>query len=736
MRWLLLVLALLIAIPGCPPRGPDLFKPRQADAFSAYGAALRDASTFTEELKRLQGTCTAPADPGAVPLGELDAQYELKSQVENGFAALVLTDRFSFEQWTVWFAEDLEGKPDLKLRSELSTSGGYEMELSLAKEKVGLKLVARWVQGRYLQLTRELSISGADLSAAVSAERLHWVVEGPDMPYRILPSSRGPCGVPPFSGEQWQRQAYPGELMLPAAAAYDARHGVLLCVADNHPRLLDRSYEAGVMPGPGGPLRPLLDLSYKVYDPGKDTFADPLLVSGLTLRDSIVLAPITLPEAAPNEEPAETASRAVLDELALLVKAFHFVPKPPAPPAAGPLISASEIDTASSGLDDVLREVTGTWGARLALLNDSGAGPDVRGTTGWDAKGLRGGKSLDAAALARLDRLAKADLALLLENNLSAWPAACSWLKANPRWVAEFTSGQPINSQAALAYPLDIRDPELAAFIPRKLAADLAEYPAAGGYCFAAPPLDLSGQSSTGQQFVASYPAACAALLLRSAEAVHAERPGCLVLQRGLPSLALPACADGYLIEPFGVGAGVKDGEQLPAGGRLAGYAAASIFGAAVYLDSGSCPAQQVLATCSGLNGHLLPSAFRAYPGFAMLAARQMELRQAGGPLRVIYRKPESETASGFQRMVAMLPYDMQGATAMFVAFYGMGGSVEVDETNAIRINWADGSWQGELPAGFWRIEYSDPAKVRPGDVVVILRETLKPMESQGQTIG
>jgi len=648
------------------------------------------------------------------------------------------------------------------------TSGGYKLEFSSWKGTLTVSLSARWVARRYLQVSREFLLGGIDLSQPVPMPLSRWQLAGPRLPYRMVPGASGPYGVLPGSQAfaQWSSAAYPWEALVPAAAAYDRTHGLLLAVSDDHPRKVDRSYTIGWR-YPDASAGEQLSLGFSSYDSTKDSFEAPLLVSGLAMRDSVVLEPfeITTKSADPTLVDAETAQ--VIEHLADFVHAFHFVPQPPEQLKPGNFFDLSEWlvtaqqpagKKAQAVLKLELPQEAGLWDLAFGVveLGDDRYGEESIAGIGWED--ITGGAGVFPPLL---QALIGAPCPVIVRERWSCWPVGGIHAKVKPDWLvvkpaADNAKPPSGNSSPSDTVQLELRQPQATAWLLRKLVADLEAHPAISGYMpwGALRKADVGPRSMS--QIPISYPAAECAVQLRGAEELRKLTtpanlqtytsgaqavPYPLLAVSDQPRLCLPAFGNAYVINAVWSSRGLQRVlTQVFDVRPLLGM---------VRLSDG------VLATTTDVLGYGLPRTL-ADDKFGETICEDMELlRGAAGELRVLYSNPAANAYTGGTerpadpiQLVALMPANLGGAATVWVAFVGIGGSVIVDIYNNFTVSWqgsshadgtgaaVQGSWAGKLPPGYWEVQSPDPANVKPGDAVLVVQKGIAPARGPGSESG
>lgn len=829
----------MFALGGCPgQRKPQLILPKQPDQYDLWAQGLQQEDAFYAELQRLQRLYADPPDLALAEPQAFDGEYTLKSRIEDKRAGLSLTDRKTGEQWTLWFLDNTGGdapqledtkppesdaskpatnsgstvpsptlkddltaqppkpsdKPTIEVTRDEASAGGYTIELTLDGGAVAMSLVARWVQGRYLQCTRELTLSGLDQAQQALPSQTTWALEGAWLPYRLAPGLSGPYGVVPDTEADgaWHGRLYPVEAMVPAVAAYDRTHGFMLAVSDDHPRKLDRRYDLDYAIPKGLAPGALIRCTYTTYDGTRDDFGRPWLASSLPIRDSVVLEPLKLVCKSADPTLVEAESAEVIKHVADFVHAYHFVPKPPALPEPGAIVRASQLPELAAKLGqnatlaDGITQAAGPCGAKLCLMDISvvsseegekrkssaspAPSPPLAGI-GIDPTGLAGGKELSSEQVQQIRQLKQGGLAAMVETGLNQFQPRTGFAHIQPEWFVSERGmvladiWKALHSKASIVWPETAqpnwRNPLALAWFTRKLTGDLARYPDVAGYCIQLPePLISHGWSEPATPLTGSYDAQCAVFQLHLGEAIHAVRSDAWLVSDTMPTLGAPPWC-GLLIpsEAKQVNAVLhsdfasRDWNPLPVPTqRLSTFLLNKVFGTQPYLnvepDSlSSSPAiagfaRSVSRMVGTTNGTYLEQTDA--PGFPTFATHQYELQAASGELRVVYSDPAKNAYTGGDerpavctKQIAILPGNWTGAQAVWVCFQGIGGSLRVDKYNYLSISWDGGGWTGKLPTGYWEIEHpSKGAQIEPGDAVLIQLKPISPMFTPGKPVG
>jgi hypothetical protein len=702
--------------------------PKTPDKYDELAKCLSSQGDFEKELARLQGLYTAPAQPDSAPRGENDARYGLSSVVEAKRAGLRLEDRYGGPAWTLWCWE-VSDKGGLQSRVTDQADG---LKLELQSGRFTVTILARWVNARYLQVSREVLLGGLDSTADLAPEACRWRVSGQWQPYRMLPGPQGPYGVVEDAAAdgKWQAAGYPQQLAVPAAGAYGPLGGVLLASGDKGARDLSRSYAMGWRQDSGFVDGDLLELSYRYYDAVQNAYAAPHLVSGLPVRDSVIVEPFQLTQQGPDPALPEAQTREVLAHLGALSRSFWFIPRPPNPVLAGSAIAMEEWASGAKDLDEVLRKAIGSWNTQL---NEVALPDSALGVTGYGGVGAIdiGGKGLAPDALPALERMRAQQLPSLQFSLLDRVTTDSRYARALAGWLVQ-QPGAGGTSQPAGDSCLELRLPAAAAWVVRKQAADLQQSPAVGGYRYPALDFEMGGQPADAPYSI-SLAQAQAWLTLLSVEQVRSVRPDALIAFSGAPSLAVPACGNAYALD------------SRPASRQYATLVY-EVFGVQPWLSAGATAtlADLVLSATANLRGCALPRSLGQYGGFESSAANIDALCKAGGDIFTIHAVPlkakavlQGERPPAPQQLIATLPGDWSGARAVWLAFRGIGGSVSVDEYNILTVTWADGgTWTRKLPGGIWKVEHPDPSSVQPGDVVLVKLSPLAPPQAAGANTG
>ena len=770
---------LLMIQPSC--RGAGKTQPEHAslppDRFNDFSQALLDQTAFAAEFQRLQQLFTEAPGFTGISQGTSDSRIALGSCQEGASVAITLTERDTGERWTLWAWDGLEGASGLdaaaiKERSAIAvlrdevTSGGYKFEFSTWQEALTVSINARWVAGRYLQLSREFLLGGVDHTARLTARQYAWRLEGPAMPYRMLPAAAGPYAqVAESVDPDWETVNYPEQALLPVLATYSSSRGMLLGVTDDHPRKLDRVYDLGWNAVADKGNADQLLLCYRAYDGTTDSYAPLQLASGLTVRDGVALEPLNLGEASAAAEPQVPPVTQVIGHMADLAHAFHFVPAPPQQLPAGNYLDLdgwlADLDISTrppSAQQLALPAQVNLWNISFSMMTPHSLVDAADGGPGLGIAGLKKGtEQLDLlfASIAQLS------FPLMAAGRWTSWAADSTaakqhsdWLLANPAGVDGTDQGSIAGQAAWLA--LDLRRAEVAPELLQRQISDLQAFPALGGFISTAELQDRGQGQLQSRPAVVSQLAAECAYLLRSAEAIsqypalngdNPRKPPMLVTSI-LPRLCLPVSTSACV---FNCSDNASDSAGVEQ--RYCSLLLERVFGAKPFLKAGSM-AGLVLHASPAINGCEINKNLAADP-YAEPFLSQLELLTMGsGSLRILYpdlhnSPPGADLpASNTNSMVAVVPAEMASASAVWIAFSGVSGSVKLDPYNMLEVSWGSktatapdsgqvsGSWSGKLPPGFWTVIAKDAENVPAGSCVLVVPRAADPLRTGGAEQG
>jgi hypothetical protein len=697
-RYYLLVLLLICLLcTGCPSagKGASQAKGSAPDEQNTYAKLITTETGAQDELKRLQGLSTQAAQPGGS--GAANADYQLSIETGGNMVDIVIKGadgaRWVLRAWTQNPQQNMLVK---EIKNE-PTTGGYTFEANIG-EALMYNLQLAWLPGGGLRITRSLMLGGLDLTYACEPGNCDWEFSGPWLPYRFVPQAVGPCGVVPTAGNAWQSAVYPGVCRVPAVAAYDAQRGWLLGVADEHARKADRRCELGWQVNGDYVQGDLMKLSTGYYNSTIDGFDAGNLVSGLELRESIVLLPFTLTDTGEDPTTVEATSAQVVQVMARYVHELHYLPQQAARPAQGNVVRLAEWLEQSEDVN-----------ARLHALDQ-----------------------LSAQSAVKYALVSEGDLkAAAVNSELLAALAAIQIMPVleQPGAGAGFAGG-------------DVRNADYAAELLRGVARGSGQ---AGlpGLCWrlgAAVP--ATNEKAAAGQCVMSALIPQAVLVLKSAELARTARPEAVLLAEGWPSLYLPAFADGYISMPVAAQAGAGFN---PLAARLDNLLMQAVFNSAPLVASpDGTLAGLVLAAPGCQAGFLLDKGLAQYPGFTAFSQHTDALSWNGLPeLRAVYSNPvastyslEGERPALYQQLIAVEPAVWNNASCVWVVFAGIGGSVAVDYDNNLTVAWQENgaakSWTQRLPVGYWTVDHPSPEAMQPGDVALVTKGSVAPAAEGG----
>jgi hypothetical protein len=746
---LCLLLPLFMFCTGCPghPGDGQLQQSGGRDHYDELAAVLQDQDQFGKALAKLQAEYIDPPDTANGSPGGGDAQFGLSSRVEADRAGIVLHDRYNDRDYVLWgFELDPQeaGKDKLKVTADSSEGGGVRLEFQARQTTLSVKLLARWVDGRFLQVSREILLGGLDMTYDLPESGHRWRFDGPWLPYRMVPGELGPYGVvqDPQASGNWQTATYPFASMAPAVAAFDKKHGFLLASTDKAARDLSRVYDLAWRVDPKYGSGEQLGITYRYYDGVQDRFADPYLVSGLPIRDSIVLEPFEINAQSIDHTQVEAETREVIARLGELSRCFWFVPKPRPEVPPGSAVALQEWVNDPTKLPDMQRRAVGKWEAQLneALLPDGRLGPT--GATGIAARDL-GGAGLAPQGVDVLKQLNAAGLPTLQYADPLHLTSGSPYSKLVEPWLERGADKQPLTRDAGhpAQLKLDVRLPAAAAWLLRKTVEDFKAAPEARGYAldglvYAEQP----SPSPAGDARLVSYPAAAALVMLQAAAELRTARADALLTGAGGLSLAQPAFCDVYANGDGAFGRSFGSGEPgspepaLVLSNRLSNDVCVQVFGVHPWLTFGGRSfSGQVLATTPQVGGHAITRSFDDQEGFQAWSENLKGLRKTGGEVQILYAQPElagygteAERPASFDKLITVQPAILSGQT-VWVTFHGTGGSVAIDEYNNLTVSWEGGEWTGRLPGGIWKVDHPNPATVSPDDTVLIRQTPLTP---------
>ena len=714
--WKIMAPLALLFVCGCPQDRPAGGQGTAAASgqFAEYAAIMGRQVSFEDELKRLQALYSTQANPAEVAGGSAQQSYKLGTRLTDDGVAIVIRDNVSKAEQVLWvWQDDLGDQAVPQLVSQQEIAGGMSLEYQLDHD-IFLAISLRWVQDRYLEVKRTLTAGGLDMQFDCSPGMRGWTLDCASLPYRLLPAVNGPFGVVPEAqaDQGWHGSSYPGEMMLPALCAYDQSGGVLLAIADEHPRKLDRRYECEWrLSGDGGAAEgnAQLRIDCNIYDNTSDTWIAPILFSGLPQRDSVVLEPFSLRATQIDDSFVAGTTQQVARRIADFTRAFQASYAGRAMEDPSSIMALDELSTDAARLEEMLRLKSGPWNVRGLLLDsrDGATLPD-----GMQPLVLPG----DCAALAD-------------EYGIANW-----------QWLAPFCL--PGNSAQLAA------DPEMRLLLPGSktdaavglslrrpatldsLLTGFKENPGNRHYLLDPQLAQDGGQDQLRMKLICSQQAAAALLTMKLCEENgKRDDPGQLAIS-GLPSLATGPCAGMYVL-PAGDGSSIL--QQ-----RMLGLLITEIFG--VYAWPGlACdnPAQLASAVTAQSGGMIVNEKLLDYPGTESMLEHSDSLFSEAGPVAdylMLHAAPRygsytlvGESPAAPELLVLGLPAKWSGLDDIFVSVQGTSLDALIDRDNQwLNLQTGDGETVlQEMPFGMYELLHPDPANIAGGDILVIHRGLL-----------
>ncbi|MCB1188157.1 hypothetical protein KDL29_13410 [bacterium] len=724
----LIVAALVacLALAGCPGKDGGNTGKAPSGKYAEYSLKLRDATAFETELKRLQEHFAGDGSAGAVTSGSAQLNYKLGQRVREDGIAVVMRDNTTDEELVLWVWRDSTGKqaaPQLVNQQELG-GGGMSLQYQL-DGGVFLALSLRWVQDRYLEVKRNYEAGGLDAELPMGSDYTAWTLELPPLPYRLAAGASGPFGVleEAQADGAWHSANYPGELMLPALAAYDQSRGVLLAISDEHPRRMDREYHCGWrlangMDGNDGNRQ--LGIDYTVFNTTVDGFTEPLLISGLPQRDSVVLEAFNLQPTTMEDSFVAGTTQQVADRMSDFVAAFHARYSPRLVTEQHSMLDAPGISPETSGaelaaLHEVLELKTGLWDT-AGIITDTRTGasfPDGLATAG-----------LPADAAAKCDEFGITQWQRVSPFSL---PADSPELKSD-RELALLD--KPGNGPGRV--PLRIRRPQTADSL-------LSAFDGVTGKALL---LDLDtlvtgGQDPRSQPLAGSQQAAAAMLAMKLCEDNSAKEQPLKLAIEGLPSLGMPPCADIYLLPHAADGPLLRD--------RMLGMLTLRIFGVAAWPGHGIDNSAGLAVAVTENSAGLVVDYELARGSSDRLLQANLELFREAGKLDdyvMMHCEPRygsytltGEAPASPDALLLGLPAKWSGRSLVRVCIFGTGVDALVDrEMMMLNLQLGNGgSVLQPMPFGNYEIQNEQPEAIPAGDALLLMRNLATP-ETQGRS--
>ncbi|MDH5579999.1 MAG: hypothetical protein OEZ09_16240, partial [Betaproteobacteria bacterium] len=371
IAWAVLGCLLLAACPG--DRSQSQTGGPSPGRYAEYADLFKRQAGFEAELKRLQELSAGDPNLAGVSTGSAQLQYKLGMRVGKDRIGAVVRDNSSGAEHVLWVWEDTVGDQGMpKMIDQQANSGGMSVEYQLDND-IFLSLSLRWVQDRYLEVKRTFEAGGLDMEYEMGSGYTSWSLESDPLPYRLSPGIEGPFGI--VNKERadggWYGAAYPRDMMLPAVAAFDQSGGLLLAISDEHPRRLDREYGVwwrltGRQHDPDDNVQ--LKIDYGIYNSTVDRTTDPVLLSGLPQRDSVVLEPFSLVATGMEDSFMAGTTEQVAGHMSDFVAAFHARYAAEEPQAKHLMLVLDGLERDSTRLDGILRLKTGLWNVQDLLL--------------------------------------------------------------------------------------------------------------------------------------------------------------------------------------------------------------------------------------------------------------------------------------------------------------------------------------------------------------------------------
>jgi hypothetical protein len=690
--------------------------PKQEDEFLAFANCLTDSERFAKELQRLQLLFSEPPSLNAAPVGDNDARFSIDADCDESKRIRIrLADRYGAgRSWIITCWEETESAQSVSSYRNLPQADGIRVEL---ENSVGasVTIIARWVRGRYLHVSREVYFGSGDIHYDLPSGACRWRIHGKSLPFVIptLPIEASSHVSSTREPEFTRTATYPSDFLIPALAAYDSSHGILIASGDRSVRDLSRCYDLAFRADSRLNSVDILELGYRTFVGVQDAYLTPRVTSSVPLRDSVIIEPFTLVNVGQGATSSHALTSSVVRRLGELSRTFWFHPKPPKQIPEGSCLALEQWHKSTLDLETTLRSVTGLWDAQFneVMLVDS-----KLGATGYGGIGAMdiGGKGIATESRNYLAHLNAKHLPSLQYSKWNSVDRGGIHHKHVAGWVIH-------ESNERDELQLDLRNPQCSAWILRKHVHDLRNVPELTGYSFPQVKLNTA-PSTTGKPRVVSNAQASALLQLAIADFCYAERPDFLSNVVGMPCVAVPASAGAY--SPPGL-----ESTEVQA------LLAAEIFGVNIWqLPEAKSLAQFALQTTEHTRGHMLEPNLSKYAGFNAFAENLSQLRERGGSALWILPGNKSDqprsVANEDGPWIAAIPRDWSSTSYIWLAFPGIEGSVRISVYNDVSVDWAGGSWTGKLPRGIWSIEHPDPSSIAKGDLVLLKRTPLKPPAS------
>lgn len=716
-----LLACLLLA--GCPGGDSRQDRTSETQATEAgYGTVFKRLSEFEEELARLQALHREDADPASARTGNAQLQYKLGQRVREDSISIVLRDVDTGAEHVLQVWEDTVGDQDAPMPvNQQESAGGMVLDYQLDNE-VFLSVSLRWVQDRYLEVRRTFEAGGLDMEFELGPGYTSWILGTAPLPYRLLPGPDGPFGVVPAqdAGGDWQGSSYPAKMMLPAIAAYDQSGGILLAVSDDHPREFDRSYSCDwrIAASQGDATdNAQLRIGYGIYNSTVDRYTEPILLSGLPQRDSIVIEPFSLDPTSAGDSFVTGTTEQVAGHMSDFISVFHAryshstESKPFTVLDIGNSLQVGSLT--EEQFNEMLRLKTGLWNSQavMADVRDGSLIPDGSGSP----------------------LIPESSSSLCNDFGIAQWriispfvlPHGSGLLASDPdlRLETDPPRDTPTDSPVALS----IRRSETA----DRIMAGL-ESMAGGAVVLDMQLVQDGGQDPSRMPLACSQQAAAALMAMKTAEEFSKREKAPALAILGLPSIAFPACADFYILPPS-VGGGMM-------GSRLLCMLANRLFGVTPLVGYGDqSPARAALSVTENSGGLVTGLAMLEYPGSDSMLQHSDGLFATAGSTDnylLLHSEPRYGSYTMFgeapaepQQAVVAIPSRWEGRPDIFLLSIGTGLDAILDkEMQMLNMQLPSGeSLLREMPFGMYEIIHPDPQAVGSGDVLVIHRDLITP---------
>src|SRR5690242_20100171 len=152
---------------------------------------MRSEDGFKLELKQLQEQFTEPPDPGLITPGDTQSIYKLSGEVKDKEVRINFGNNGIGDRWSlgVFRLPESQTAPLSIVKAE-ETAGGFQLEANAGLgDELTITVNGRWVQGRYLQLAREVVLNTLDGDRTLDAGMVDWTLHGPPVLLRMMPTA-------------------------------------------------------------------------------------------------------------------------------------------------------------------------------------------------------------------------------------------------------------------------------------------------------------------------------------------------------------------------------------------------------------------------------------------------------------------------------------------------------------------------------------------------------------------